>query len=78
MRCSGYEKINIALTTTIYVRLLDEGTDVWRPVDAEKISDSIFRLIGTHDDSERWEFSTGSRVRVETRELASGAEVVAV
>jgi len=60
------------------VRLLNEGTDVWRPVNAERISESIFRLIGTHDDSEEWEFSAGSRVRVETRELSSGTEIVAV
>lgn len=66
------------MTTTIYVKLLDEGTDVWRPVDAERISDSVYRLVGTQDDTEKWEFASGSRVYVEKRNLASGSEVVAV
>ena len=66
------------MTTTIYVKLMDEGTDVWRPVDAKKVSDDLFRLVGKNDESEMWEFPSGSIVRVEKRTLSSGSEVVAV
>lgn len=66
------------MTTTIYVKLVNEGTDVWRPVDAKRVSDGLFRLVGTNDESEMWEFPSGSIVRVESRTLSSGSEVVAV
>ena len=58
--------------------MLNEGTDVWRPVVAEKVSEDAFRLVGTYDDTEEWEFSTGSVVRAETRKLSSGLRFVTV
>jgi len=64
--------------TTIYVKLLDEGTDVLRPVDAVEISDGLFHLVGMNDESEEWEFPCGSIVRVEKRTLSSRSELVAV
>ncbi len=66
------------MTSNIYVKLLDEGIDVWRPVEAEKISEDVYRLVETHDETEVWEFETGSVVRVEARALASGKSIVAV
>ena len=30
--------------TDIYVALLDEGTDVWRPVSAIQLGQNVFRL----------------------------------
>ena len=62
-------------TRTVYVRLLDEGVDVWRPVDAEEVSHGVYRLVGTYDSSiEKREFETGSIVRVEERPLVGGVE----
>jgi len=65
---------------TIYVALLDEGTDVWRPVEAEELHDGIFRIVSRNSkpDDERWEFSSGSVVRCERRQLSEGAVLVAV
>jgi len=66
-------------STKIYVYLLDEGTDVWRPVESERVSDGLYRLIGEPpNDTENWEFPTGSIVRVENRELSGGMALVAV
>ena len=63
------------MTKIIYVRLLDEGSDVWRPVDAEEKSEGVYQLVGTHDNSdEKWEFETGSVVRVEKQILVGGVE----
>ena len=67
----------ITLNAIIYVKLLDEGTDVWRPVDAEEVSEQIYRLVGTHDD-EKWEFETGSSIRVEEHQFQTGSGLVAV
>jgi hypothetical protein len=65
---------------TIYVALLDEGTDVWRPVEAEELRDGLFRIISENSrpDDERWEFSPGSIVRCERRHLSAGPVLVAV
>ena len=54
---------------TIYVALLDEGTDVWRPVQALPVGDDKFVLIRPYDyddEDETWEFLPGAIVRGET------------
>jgi hypothetical protein len=50
---------------TIYVAVLDEGIDVWRPVDAEKLApDRYLTLEQDHDPGiERWEFAPATVVR---------------
>jgi hypothetical protein len=52
----------------IYVRLLGEGTDVWRPVAATALADGTYILDATPmPDNEQWEFPAGSRVAVELK-----------
>ena len=34
----------------VYIRLLDEGTDVWRPVRATALPDGTFRLLDLEPD----------------------------
>ncbi len=64
---------------TIYVYLLDEGTDVWRPVDADQASPGYFRITSLKDDpDETWQFATGELVRCEMRRLSEGECLVAV
>lgn len=48
----------------IFVRLLDEDVDVWRPVTAEQITSDRFRIVPQpYDrDTERWEFEPGDEV----------------
>jgi hypothetical protein len=61
------------MSATIYIYLLDEGTDVWRPVSAEQISDEIYRITGSPpDDTETWQFFTGDTVRCREQTFASG------
>ena len=66
---------------TVYVRLLDEAVDVWRPVPATPLGHGRYRL-GTPDDfdpdGEVWEFPPGAVVECETRVLYEGPTVVAV
>jgi hypothetical protein len=65
---------------TIYVALLGEGTDVWRPVEAEEHRDGLFRILSENSkpDDERWEFPQGAIVRCERRSLSEGPALVAV
>jgi len=66
----GYERKS---PQTVYVELLDEGVEVWRPVEADVESENVFRLPRTGPtNDERWRLQPGSRVRCEWRELPDG------
>jgi hypothetical protein len=56
----------------IYVRLLNEGTDVWKAVPAIRVAGNVYALEG--DDifdpaTEEWEFEPGAIVIVEERKF---------
>ena len=55
----------------IYIRLLGEGSDVWRPVAADGISESVYRIKEAPiPGTESWEFQPGMVVKVERRGFA--------
>jgi hypothetical protein len=68
-----------ARTETIYVALLDEGTDVWRAVQAELCGPDHFRIVSDNPDpeDERWEYPPGAVVRCDRRKLSGGLCLVA-
>ena len=49
---------------TIYVALLDEGIDVWRPVEAQRLLPDTWLIVDQDYDpgTERWEFEPGTAV----------------
>jgi hypothetical protein len=61
--------------TTIFVVLLGEGTEVWRPMPAEEVGAGLYRL-GTPPDydenAELLEFRPGCLVRAEPRVFSGG------
>ena len=66
---------------TIYVALLDEGVDVWRPVQARPLADGLYRIVGIEPDpgDEKWQFRSGAIVRCEDKRFSdSQAGLVAV
>jgi hypothetical protein len=67
----------VAAERTIYVQLLDEAVDVWRPVVALAEADEVYRLPDAAPADERWEFSPGARVRCESREFDGELVLVA-
>ena len=56
----------------IYVALLEEGTDVWRPVMAKQISENGFLILGEAPAEESWQFSPGTQVRCEEHIFSGG------
>ena len=67
--------------TVVYVRLLGEGTDVFRPAAADPCGPSVVRLLVPEDydpEDEDWEFKPGTTVRVERRSLSGEDVLVAV
>jgi hypothetical protein len=56
----------------IYVYLLDEGTDVWRPIEAVPVGDDVYRIVSEnpYPEDEHWQFSAGDLVRCELKPLS--------
>lgn len=63
---------------TVYVALLNEGTDVWRPVSARRVADLRYELLGIVPSQEKWQFLPGQTVECELRALSGGEALVAV
>ena len=61
---------------TVYMPLLGEGVNVWRPVQAIKRPDGFYKIASHNDDpaDENWAFSTGDIVRCESKGLNDGEE----
>ena len=57
-------------TATVYVQLLDENVDVWRPVQAEHVEGDLYRLTGEQPTDEAWPFAVGDVVKCKTRQLS--------
>ena len=64
--------------TTIYMPLLNEGTDVWRPVEAMKITDLGYMVTEAPQPEEEWAFQPGHILRCEERQLSGETLFVAV
>jgi hypothetical protein len=68
---------NTDAEAVVYVRLLDEGPDVWRPVRATALPDGTFRLLepnGHDPKAETWEFPPLMKVRCVKRKFMDGGE----
>ena len=62
----------MARTQTIYVRVVNEDVDVWRPVVAEHAGGDRYRLIDHPAEGEEWQFAKDDVVRCERRRLTNG------
>jgi hypothetical protein len=49
------------MRVTIYVQLMEEGTEAWRPVAAEQAGER-FLILGAVPEEEIWEFQPGTKV----------------
>jgi len=68
-------------TEPIYVRLLDEGTIVYRPAGGIAKGAGLVQLVAPSDhdpDDEHWEFEPGTTVGVQARTLEGKQVLVAV
>ena len=72
----GVVKVEHGLIT-IYVSLLNEGTDCWRPVKAESLAEGLFRITDSQPEGEQWEFQPGQVVLCRERVFQDGEGLVA-
>ena len=61
----------------IYVPLLDEGVDIWRPGEVAQEAEDVYRILSEPIAGETWAYSSGSRVRCRRQRLDGGEELVA-
>lgn len=61
-------------TITIYMPLFADGTDVWRPVEAEPLANEVYRVVDVQNEDEAWAFPPGSTVRCERKIFSGGTE----
>jgi hypothetical protein len=59
---------------TIYMPLLNEGVNVWRPVEATPMSEDTYQVMGEMPDIEEWAFAPGTVVRCELKTFDDGEE----
>lgn len=60
----------------LYVELLDEGTETWRPTSALSLGGGEFKILAPSDydaEDEAWAFLPGETVRVEQAYFANGS-----
>lgn len=68
-------------TKEIYIKLLEEGTDVWRPTLGRNLGNELFEVLAAPDydpEDEIWEFLPGSIVKTEKRKSADGEYYCAI
>ncbi|MDP1628291.1 hypothetical protein [Parvibaculum sp.] len=58
--------------TTIYMPLLDEGTEVWVQVSAEALGNGLYKVLGIMPPEQNWRFQPGSVVALQERAFSSG------
>jgi hypothetical protein len=62
----------------IYIPLLNEGTDCWRPIEAEQVGNDTYRIVGSKPEDEEWPIAAGEVVRCERRRFVDGSEGLVV
>jgi hypothetical protein len=62
------------VTDEIFVSLIDEAVDVWRPVQAEHLHGSVYRIVAQpyDQDIETWRFEPGDLVVCELVDSSGG------
>ena len=68
---SGSAEGNVR-TTKIFVQLLNEGTDCWRPANARE-REGVFEILGIMPAGEEWQFAPGKRVLCRPKLFADGS-----
>ena len=59
-------------STVLLMPLLNEGTDVWRPVAVEPMDGGRYKILGPMPDDEQWRFVPGSIVVSRLRTSGDG------
>jgi len=62
------------MDSVIYMPLLGEGTDCWRPVRSVQVDEGVFEVLDQLREGESWAFAPGSRVRCRNHVFTTGEQ----
>jgi hypothetical protein len=62
----------------VYMPLLNEGVEVWRPVEATPLTNETYRVEGEIPEGEEWLFAPGTVIRCEWKTLSDGDRLTAI
>jgi hypothetical protein len=62
------------MDSVIYMPLLGEGTDCWRPVRSVQVAEGVFKVVDQLREGESWAFAPGSRVRCRNHVFTTGEQ----
>ena len=65
---------NPLATTQVFVGLLNEGTEVWRPVQARQLGGARYEILGPVPAEEMWQFQPGAKVLCKEKAFADGTK----
>ena len=68
----SHEEAAMGSVKRVYVALLNEGTKVYRPVDAVWRREGVFEILSQCPEDETWAFSTGDLVRCRKHTFSGG------
>jgi hypothetical protein len=63
-----------ATVRKLYVRLLGEGVEVWRPVRGLEETADVYRILSKPSPDEEWEFASDSTVRCQYKTFSDGSD----
>ncbi len=72
--CPPTSSTEVGTVLLIYVKLVDENVDAWRPTLAELVGDGAYRITGERPDDENWEFDRGTLVRGQIHRFSDGSQ----
>jgi hypothetical protein len=64
--------MELCMPITVYLKLRNEGTDVWRPVEAEPVGPNQYRILSQPIEGETWPVAQNEIVQCEPRILSGG------
>ena len=68
--------MNVEQRHNIYVLLVNEPTEIWRPVEGVARGEHVYQIVSENSDPEgqTWQFVTGDTVRCELHTFMDGAK----
>jgi hypothetical protein len=56
----------------IYMPLLNEGTDAWRPINGTPLQGGVYMVEGPMPEDETWQFLPGTVIQIKWKKFADG------
>lgn len=62
----------------IYIPLLNDETQSWRPVEAERVGTNTYRVVAFKPEDEEWPVTTNDIVQCKLQKFSDGTQGLAV